>query len=61
MTDFLVAVGLVFVIEGIVFAAFPTHAKKAVAAVTEAPEANLRLIGVGSAILGLIVVWLVRG
>jgi hypothetical protein len=61
MTDFLVALGLVFVIEGIVFAAFPAHAKKAVAAVTEAPEANLRLIGVGSAILGLIIVWLVRG
>ena len=61
MTDFLVAVGLVFVIEGIVFAAFPTHAKKAVAAVTAAPDANLRLIGVGSAILGLIIVWLVRG
>ncbi len=61
MTDFLVALGLVFVIEGIVFAAFPTHAKKAVAAVTASPDANLRLIGVGSAILGLIIVWLVRG
>jgi uncharacterized protein len=61
MTDFLVALGLVFVIEGIVFAAFPTHAKKAVASVLETSDASLRLIGVGSAIVGLLLVWLMRG
>ena len=29
MTDFLAALGLVFVIEGLVFAAFPAQAKRA--------------------------------
>jgi hypothetical protein len=61
MEDFLAALGLVFVIEGLVFAAFPAQAKRAVASVMETPEGSLRLIGLGSAVVGLIVVWLVRG
>jgi uncharacterized protein YjeT (DUF2065 family) len=60
MYDFLAALGLVFMIEGLVFAAFPGHAKRAVASVLETPEATLRAIGIGSAVVGLLVVWLVR-
>jgi uncharacterized protein YjeT (DUF2065 family) len=52
---------LVFVIEGLVFAAFPGPAKRAMASVMETPEASLRAIGIGSAVVGLILVWLVRG
>ena len=61
MSDFLAAVGLVFVIEGLIFAALPGPAKRAMTSVVETPEASLRVIGIGSAIAGLIVVWLVRG
>jgi hypothetical protein len=61
MSDFVVAIGLVFVIEGLVFAAFPNSAKKAVAAVMATPDLSLRIIGIGSALLGLILVWLMRG
>jgi uncharacterized protein YjeT (DUF2065 family) len=61
MADFLAAVGLVFVIEGLVFAAFPAQAKRAMTSVLETPDATLRAIGIGSAVIGLIVVWLVRG
>jgi uncharacterized protein YjeT (DUF2065 family) len=61
MSDFLVAIGLVFAIEGILFAAFPEIAKRAVAHVLEAPDTTLRLIGIVSAVLGVVVVWLVRG
>jgi len=60
MTDFLAAVGLVFVIEGLVFAAFPEQAKRAMASVMQTPEMTLRAIGIGSAVVGLILVWLVR-
>jgi uncharacterized protein YjeT (DUF2065 family) len=60
MGDFLAAFGLVFVIEGLIFAAFPGPAKRAMMSVVETPEATLRLIGVGSAVVGLLVVWLVR-
>ena len=61
MSDFLVAIGLVFAIEGILFAAFPGPVKRAMAHVTDTPDATLRLIGVGSAIVGVLLVWLVRG
>ena len=60
MKDFLVAVGLVFVIEGLVFAAFPQAAKRAVEAITETPEPVLRLIGLGSALGGVLVIWYFR-
>ena len=60
MSEFIVAVGLVFVFEGLIFAAFPGAAKRASEAVQEAPEGTLRLIGLASAVLGLIIIWAVR-
>jgi uncharacterized protein YjeT (DUF2065 family) len=61
MDDFLVAIGLVFVIEGLIFAAFPLSAKKAVVAVLETPDTTLRTVGIVSAVFGLVLVWLMRG
>jgi len=61
MTDFLAAVGLVFVIEGLVFAAFPGPAKRSMAAAMTTPDPTLRAIGIAAAVAGLILVWLVRG
>jgi uncharacterized protein YjeT (DUF2065 family) len=61
MDDFLAALGLVFVIEGLLFAAFPGAARRAVATVLNTPDQTLRTIGIASAVLGLAVVWLVRG
>lgn len=61
MSDFLVALGLVFVIEGVAFAAFPAMAKRAMASVLETPDGPLRVIGIVSAVVGLVLVWLVRG
>jgi uncharacterized protein YjeT (DUF2065 family) len=60
MSDFLVAVGLVFAIEGLLFAAFPGPAKQAMASAMETPDATWRIIGIVSAVLGVLVVWLVR-
>ena len=60
MSDFLAALGLVFVIEGLIFAAFPEAAKKAMASVLQTQDMSVRLIGIGSAIVGLALVWLAR-
>jgi uncharacterized protein len=61
MSDFLAALGLFFVIEGICLAAFPLSAKRAMAAVLAMPDSPLRVAGIVSAVVGLIIVWLVRG
>lgn len=61
MSDFLVALGLVFVIEGVGFAAFPRAAKRAVTTVLETPDAILRTVGLVSALAGLALVWVMRG
>jgi uncharacterized protein YjeT (DUF2065 family) len=61
MADFIVALGLVFVIEGLLFAANPGAAKRAMAHVLETADGPLRVIGIASAILGVFLVWLMRG
>jgi uncharacterized protein YjeT (DUF2065 family) len=61
MSDFIVALGLVLVIEGILFAAFPGPTKRAVSVTLETPDSVLRMTGLVGALIGLIVVWLVRG
>jgi hypothetical protein len=61
MSDFLVALGLVFAIEGILFAAFPALVRRTMAHVLETPDQALRLVGVISAVLGVVLVWAVRG
>jgi uncharacterized protein YjeT (DUF2065 family) len=61
MTDFLAALGLVMVIEGLIYGGFPGMAKKLAADVTQMPENTLRTIGMIVIAAGVGVVWLVRG
>ena len=61
MADFIVALGLVFVIEGLIFAVSPASAKNAMAHVLETADGPLRVVGIVSAVLGVILVWFVRG
>ncbi|RDJ27136.1 DUF2065 domain-containing protein [Bosea caraganae] len=61
MWDFIAALGLVFAIEGILFASIPNLAKDALRSASETPVETMRLIGLGSAVLGVLLVWLVRG
>jgi hypothetical protein len=61
MSDFLVALGLVLALEGLLFAAVPGAAKRAIASVLETPDPTLRIVGLVSAVFGVLVVWMVRG
>jgi uncharacterized protein YjeT (DUF2065 family) len=60
MTDFLVALGLVFAIEGLLFASIPEIAKEALRSASETPAERMRLIGIVSAVVGVGLVWLAR-
>ena len=61
MSDFVVALGLVLVIEGLLWAAFPRAGRAMLEATAEADEGTLRVIGAGAIAIGVLVVWLVRG
>ncbi|HET7490839.1 MAG TPA: DUF2065 domain-containing protein [Bradyrhizobium sp.] len=58
--DFLIGVGILFVIEGLLFAASPAWMRQAMKSALSTPDHVLRAIGIGSAVIGLILIWLVR-
>ena len=60
MRDFLTALALILVIEGIVYALFPEVMKKLAARTTQTPGQALRVGGLVAAFLGVILVWALR-
>ena len=61
MSDLIVALGLVLVIEGTLYAIFPGGLKRMMTMAREIPDQSMRSAGVAAIALGVFVVWLVRG
>ncbi|MFU0503180.1 DUF2065 domain-containing protein [Pseudaminobacter sp. NGMCC 1.201702] len=61
MWDFIAAMGLVFVVEGLVYGGFPGLARKLASEVLSTPENHLRVAGLAAIALGVGIVWLARG
>jgi uncharacterized protein YjeT (DUF2065 family) len=61
MEDFLAAIGLVLVVEGLVYGGFPGLAKRLATEVLRTPENVLRIAGLAAIAAGVGIVWLVRG
>jgi len=60
MQDLWVALGLVLVIEGALYALFPEKMLKALDQIREVPPPVLRVTGVVAVAIGWLVVWLVK-
>lgn len=60
VTDLIVAVGLWLFIEGLLFAGFPGYIRARMRDVLALDEGATRWIGLVGAVLGLIIVFLVR-
>ncbi|MGX7741175.1 DUF2065 domain-containing protein [Rhodopseudomonas parapalustris] len=58
--DLLIGVGLLFVLEGLIFAASPNWMRRAMKSALETPDNVLRAVGIGSAVAGLVLIWAVR-
>ncbi len=58
--DFLIGLGVLFVIEGLLFAAAPGWMRRAMTTVAATPENTLRVTGIASAVAGLILIWIIR-
>lgn len=61
MSDLVVALGLVLVIEGALYALFPEGMMRLMAQVMAMPPGFVRRAGVVAVAAGLLIVWLVRG
>ncbi|HOJ52798.1 MAG TPA: DUF2065 domain-containing protein [Syntrophales bacterium] len=60
MKYFLCVIGMVFVLEGIPYFAFPEKVKELLVKMSDMPARSLRLMGFISMLLGLILVYLGR-
>ncbi|ABE40574.1 DUF2065 domain-containing protein [Rhodopseudomonas pseudopalustris] len=58
--DLLIGVGVLFVLEGLIFAASPSWMRRAMKSAMATPDNVLRVVGIASAVLGLILIWAVR-
>ncbi|OPY06584.1 MAG: hypothetical protein A4E68_02363 [Syntrophaceae bacterium PtaB.Bin095] len=60
MDFFLCVLGMVFIIEGLPYFAFPDKIKLYLVKVTEIPDATLRMLGLAAMAAGLLLVYLGR-
>ena len=60
MSDLLVAIGLVLVIEGLLWALAPGFGRRMLDAAAQMPESSLRTAGATAVAAGVLIVWLVR-
>ena len=61
MSDLVVGLGLVLVIEGLLWALVPNLATRLLQAAASAPPNTLRIAGWSSVLAGLALVWIIRG
>jgi hypothetical protein len=61
LEDLFTALALVFVIEGILYALFPTKMRQLVAKMVDVPDKSLRNVGLIATAIGVVLVWLIRG
>ena len=60
MTEFIIAIGLVLFIEGLLCALFPSKIKNMSKLIETMPINNLRTIGLVFAIIGLVIIWYIK-
>lgn len=60
-TLFFSALGLAFVMEGVLWSLFPRPMRRAMTWVTVTPSHSLRRAGLAGMAIGLVIIWLARG
>ncbi|WP_371681844.1 MULTISPECIES: DUF2065 domain-containing protein [Stappiaceae] len=55
------ALGLVLVLEGVLYALVPGGMKAIMRSALETPDQTLRLTGLIAAVIGVFLVWIIRG
>ena len=57
MKEFIIAIGLVLFIEGMLYALFPSKMKNMLKIVEKLPVSQLRISGLLFALIGFVIIW----
>ena len=60
MNEFIIAIGLVLFIEGLLCALFPSKIKTMSKLIETMPKKSLRIIGMAFSIVGFIIIWYIK-
>ena len=60
MRDLITAIGLLFFIEGLLIAMFPSRIKNILKIIEEIPESKLRKTGLLFLVIGFLIIWYIR-
>ena len=60
MNEFIIAIGLIFFVEGLFLAIFPSRIKGILELVKNFPENKLRLLGLIFLIIGFLIIWYIK-
>ena len=60
MNEFIIAIGLIFFVEGLFLAIFPSRIKSILEIIKNTPENKLRLLGVVFLIIGFLIIWYIK-
>jgi uncharacterized protein YjeT (DUF2065 family) len=60
MSELVAALGLALAIEGILFASFPDGMKRVMMDAAASPRDRMRVVGLASAVVGVVIVWAAR-
>ena len=60
MSDFITALGLLFVLEGLLLFTSPKKLFNILEILSQLPDKKIRIIGASSVIIGIILIWLIR-
>lgn len=61
MSELAIAIGLVLVLEGLIYSLMPGAMKRMAAELPQVPDSTLRVMGVVVMAAGVLLVWLVKG
>ncbi len=60
MNEIITAIGLIFFIEGLLIAIFPSRIKNMLEIIKNTPENKLRTYGVIFLIIGFVIIWYIK-
>jgi len=60
VNELIIAIGLVFFVEGLFLAIFPSRIKSILELIKNMPESKLRLFGIAFLIIGFLMIWYIK-